>query len=118
MLKYGLVLTCILFGSATLADPVAALTSPRETVQVSGKAGDLVAYFERSGDLLDVTMLFIDSDGEILRSRVSLGDQQQHSVTLSGPEGDARTRYELERLDNSVALSVHEMTERDKLAVR
>ena len=118
MLRACVTLSCVLWGSVGFAGPAAELSSPRETVQISANAGDLLAYFERAGNEFDVTLLFTDRDGDVLRSRISLEDDQRHSVTLSDHDNLTRSTYALHRKDERIEVSVQEFDDPQQVAKR
>lgn len=71
------------------------------------------AFFEVSGDDLELTMLFSEGeDNGVFRSRVRLVDGQRHTIVVGEPDGEAkrfvfrRVGYTVEmRLDPTTALN-------------
>ena len=96
----------ISFASAAYATPVATLSKPTQTIYVPAGAVEMLVYYAPVGDTLEVTMLFTDPEGELLRSRVKLVDGQSHSVAFSDEEGSTPSSFRVERVGRMIGIHV------------
>ncbi|MFK7942118.1 MAG: hypothetical protein AB8B85_04265 [Paracoccaceae bacterium] len=99
-----------------VAEPVAILAHPAETIHVQGRAAQLTVFFDHDEDHYNVTMLFVENTGEVLRSRVRLVDDQTHAITLHATETDLSTQFRVERVGRYVGVHVVEMDDIPQLA--
>ncbi len=104
--------------SAVHAEPVATLTSPADMLNLRSEAADVTVYYAKAGQHLEVTMLFSDETGSLLRARVKLDDRQSHGVTLSDSDDRHRTTYRVERNGGMVGVYITESDANQKLAAR
>ena len=71
-----------------LAQDQATLTGPAETALISSEPANIVAFYRMSGDLMQVTLVFKEDDGETFRTRVSLHDDQTYQIVIGDPGDD------------------------------
>lgn len=101
-----LALVVSIFASSAFADMRAVLENEQSTARIQGDAADLIAYYTRRGEVMDLTMLFSDDDGEVLRSRIVLSDGQTHTILLGTDETLRATRYTFQRVGKMVGIKV------------
>lgn len=116
MLKALLVGAVVSLAGVAAAEPVATLSHPAQTLSFPARAAQLTVFFSKDPDSYDVTMLFRDHSGDVLRSRVRLKDTQVHSVTLRDERTDLRTEYRIERMGKFIGVHVTELDADRRLA--
>lgn len=118
MLKACLVGAFLSLAGVATAEPVAILADPSETIIVAARAAQMTVFFDADQDHLDVTMVFADNTGDILRSGVKLADNQSHAVTYNDDDSDVRTRFMVERVGQYVGVHVIEMDGDETFALK
>lgn len=108
MLKRFLSALAFCVALPAFAEPVATLETPSQTLRITGEAAELTISYERVGDLVDVTMLFTDDSGDVLRTGILLQNQQSHAVTLSSDYDIFSTTYLVHRAGHLVGIHVRE----------
>ena len=95
------------FGAQLHADPFARLDQPSQTATVERDGVQMIAFYAKRGDLLDLTVLIKDQDGEALRTRIGLRDRQHHVLLLpSEDESVEATRIEFMRTRERIEMIV------------
>ena len=95
------------FGAQLHADPFARLDQPSQTATVERDGVQMIAFYAKRGDLLDLTVLITDEDGEALRTRIGLRDRQHHVLLLPTLDDDAgATRIEFMRTNERIEMIV------------
>ena len=95
------------FGAQLHADPFARLDQPSQTATVERGGVQMIAFYTRRGNVLDLTVLITDEDGEALRTRIGLRDRQHHVLLLPAEnESVEATRIEFMRTRERVEMIV------------
>lgn len=108
MLKPFLIGAFLSLAGLAWAEPVAVLAHPSETIEIQSRAGTLTVSFATEQDRLNVTMWITDDNGDTLRSRISLADNQTHTVIVREEETDLPTRFMIERAGQYVGVHLIE----------
>ena len=117
MLKACLAGAMLSLAGVAAAEPVAILADPSETIKVAARAAHMTVFFDREDEHFDVTMVFVDESGDILRSGVMLADNQSHTVTHGDEDAGVRTRFMVERVGRYVGVHVVEVDGAEKVAL-
>ena len=68
-----------------------------DTAQMTVGETQAIAFHTTERKGMRVTMIFMDSEGETVRSRVFLDDGQTHSIVLDASEEDDAYRFDFRR---------------------
>ncbi len=115
MLRTTTVLLALVAGLPVQAEQIAILSAPHQTVALAAAPARAVAFYRAAADALDVTMVFTDAEGEVVRSRVRMKDGQRHIVTLEGEAGVPGARFTFVRDGAAIRAQAQALPER-KLA--
>lgn len=118
MIRILIAVLALCMSAPLKAEPVATLSSEADMLHLPGGAAQMTIFFTDKGDLYDVTMLFTDNTGDVLRSGVRLASNQSHAITLSDAANGARTRYRVHRLGRLIGIHMSEQGQHSKLALR
>ena len=101
------------------ADPLAHLDQPSQTVTLERGGVHMMAFYSGVGEVLDLTILITDSEGDALRTRIALRDRQHHTLLMPSAQTDATgeeppgTRIEFLRSGNRIEMIIDgEQTDR------
>lgn len=103
-----LILTAVpAFGAPVGADPLAHLDQPSQTVTLERAGTQMMAFYSGGGDVLDLTILITDPEGDALRTRIGMRDRQHHTLLLPGLDDDtAGTRIEFLRTGDRIEMVI------------
>lgn len=118
MIRALLVGAVLSLAGVAAAEPVAILAHPSETIKVPAKAAHLTVFFDTDSAHYQVTMVFNDHSGDVLRSRVKLADNQTHTVIYRDEDSDLRTEFMVERVGRYVGVHVIELPSDERVAVQ
>lgn len=104
-------LGAILAPLPVLGDQQALLTSDRETVVVALDTTQMTVFFGTRQDLLDVTLLFQDEGGPVMRTRVSLEDGQSHTLTFPEDDWQPVARFKVRRTGRAIEATATALAE-------
>lgn len=112
-------LATVAHGAPLLEDRLAKLDQPSQTATIETGTLSIVAFYRAREDLLDLTLLVTDQDGETLRTRVALRDRQHHALTLADEhERQAAFSIEILRTGDQVEMMVRDVAKIPDLAAR
>ena len=102
-----------------VADQHLATIRAGDTAQMTVGTTQAIAFYTTDRKGMQVTIVFTDSEGETLRSRVRLDDGQTHAVVLEADEdtNDA-FRFSVRRSGDIVEMTGEEVAENTTLAAR
>ncbi|MEM9062457.1 MAG: hypothetical protein AAGD13_18505 [Pseudomonadota bacterium] len=107
------------YGAPLHAEPLARLDQPSQTAMIEAGPLRVVAFYNVHDEVLDLTVLITDQEGETLRTRVALRDRQHHALTLSDEREDQTTyRIEFLRTGAQIEVAVRDVAEVSDLAAR
>lgn len=96
------------YGAPAQAGPIAHLDQPNQTIDAAHDGIGVLAFFHSRASTLELTVLVTDTDGDVLRTRVGMRDQQHHRLTVPGGEDGASTTFHFLRVGQRIILSVEE----------
>lgn len=92
-------------GAPLLADQLMRLDEPSQTVTLEQDGVGMIAFFSRNGEIMDLTILITDADGEAIRTRIGLKDRQHHTLLLPATiNTDGATRIEFLRTGGQIEM--------------
>lgn len=93
------------FGAPLYADALMRLDQPSQTVTLEQDGVSVIAFFRLNDEVLDLTILITDPDGEAIRTRVGLRDRQHHTLLLpSTDDAVGATRIEFLRTGGQIEM--------------
>ena len=105
-------------GTSAQANEIATIRSG-DTAQVSLGQTSAIAFHDARGDAVQLTDVFTEVDGDVMRARVVLQDGQVHTLNLPVDEdGTLVHRYAFVRNGDVVDLWARKIDTRTKLASR
>jgi len=100
------------------AEEQSALIRAGDTAQMAVGDTQAIAFYTTDRKGMRVTMVFTDSDGETLRTRILLDDGQSHAVVLDASEDDEGYRFSFRRDGSTVEMTGVDRTGPTKVAAR
>lgn len=92
-------------GAPLFADPLMRLDQPSQTFTFKQDGLRMIAFFSLDEDILDLTILITDADGEAIRTRIGLRDRQHHTLLLQATnDTDGATRIEFLRTGGQIEM--------------
>lgn len=92
-------------GNLTKAEEIARLNQPSQTITLGTNGVQMIAFYDRREDVLDLNILITDTDGETLRTRIGLRHRQHHTMLLpSSSDLEGATRVEFLRTGEQVEM--------------
>lgn len=92
-------------GAPLYADPLMRLEQPSQTVTFEQDGLNMIAFFTHGNEVLDLTILITDPDGEAMRTRIGLRDRQHHTLLLHATnDTDDTTRIEFLRTGGHIEM--------------
>lgn len=89
-----------------------------DTAQMSVGETQAIAFYTAERKGMRVTMIFTDSEGETVRTRVFLDEGQTHSIVLDAVEEDDAYRFDFRRAGDTVEMTGLDLTADTKVAAR
>ncbi|MEM7211085.1 MAG: hypothetical protein AAF479_04180 [Pseudomonadota bacterium] len=120
MLRFFTLVAMIFAAAPTLgapvnADPLAQLDQPSQTVTLERAGTHMMAFYSGKGEVLDLTILITDPEGDALRTRIGLRDRQHHTLLIPSENEDATsTRIEFLRSGNRIEMVIDGDTARNR----
>ena len=100
------------------ADQRQATIRASDTAQMTVGATQAIAFYTTDRKGMQVTMVFTDSEGELLRTRIRLSDGQTHAIVLDvDDDTTASTRFSFRRAGDILEMSGDTVVENTTLAV-
>ena len=101
------------------ADEQTTVIRSGDTAQMAVGDTQAIAFYTSERKGMRVTMIFTDSEGETLRTRVFLDDGQTHTIVLDAAEDDADGyRFNFRRTGDAVEMTGADLTAPTKVAAR
>ena len=103
--------------AAGKANQLTLLSQASQTAMIQEAGLQVVAYYARQGDVLDLTILVTDQEGDTLRTRIALKDRQHHVLLIPAAERDGNpVRIEFLRTADQVEMMVSDDDEQTSIA--
>ncbi|MEM7239905.1 MAG: hypothetical protein AAF317_02950 [Pseudomonadota bacterium] len=86
------------------APQINVIDRPGQTLVVRCGLSEAIVFFERRGQLLELTMVLNGGD-EMLRTRIQLEDGQGHAMILNSEDGTRRDRFTVRRNGDQILIT-------------